>query len=107
MNRHQIIQKLQRHPATLGLSISALLLVGLLVHVAILDRFTVILEDEKMLKDFQTAVVNTLLVGYLVGAYYAVLGSTMNTLGELEKTWHAETDAISAGYAAKNSKRSY
>ena len=105
MKRTRIIKKLQHHPATLGLSISAILLVGLLVHVSILDRFSVILEDAKMLQDFQTAVVNTLLVGYLVGAYYAVLGSTMKTLGELEKTWLAETEAISAGYAAKNSQR--
>ena len=105
MKRPQIIKKLQHHPATLGLIISAMLIVGLLVHVSILDRFPVILEDAKMLQDFQTAVVNTLLVGYLVGAYYAVLGSTMKTLGELEKTWDAETEAIRTGYAAKNSQR--
>lgn len=105
MKHHLIKKRLQRNPAALGLSISAILLVALLMHVYILDRFTVILKDENLLKEFQTAIVNVLLAGYLVGAYYAVLGSTRNTIDELENTWRTETDALSVGYAGKTGKR--
>ena len=79
-----IIQRLRRNPAALGLSISATLLIGLLLHEVILHRFTVILREEDLLWGFGTTIVSILLTGYLVGAYHAVLRSTRNTLDKLE-----------------------
>ena len=64
--------------------ISATLLTGLLLQEVILDRFTVMLGEEDSLRNFETAVVSILLAGYLVGAYFAVLHSTRNTLDELK-----------------------
>lgn len=100
-----IMQRLRRNPAALGLSISVTLLIGLLLHEVILNRFTVILREEDLLRNFETAVVSVLLAGYLVGAYYAVLRSTRDTLDELEKTWKTATDASSVGSAGNIGKR--
>ena len=94
MRRTQILKRVLRNPAALGLGISAILLVGLLLHESILDRFPVIFGEETLLRNFQTAVVNILLTGYLVGAYYAVLRSTRNTVNELESTWETTTDEL-------------
>jgi len=99
------MQRLQSNPVALGLSISATLLIGLLLHEYILDRFTVISGEEDLLRDFRTAVVDVLLAGYLVGAYYAVLRSARNTIDELKKTWKPATDALGVGSAGNIGKR--
>lgn len=92
-----IIQKLRRKPVALGLSISVTLLVTLILHEVILHRFTVILREEDLLRNLQTTIASVLLAGYLVGAYYAVLRSTENTLDELKTTWKVTRDALSVG----------
>ena len=99
-----IIQRLRRNPAALGLSVSATLLIGLLLHEVVLNRFTVILREEDLLRNFETAVVNVLLAGYLVGAYYAVVRSTRNTFDELANTSKTATDALSVGSAGSIGK---
>ena len=102
-----IIQRLRRNPVVLGLSVSAVLLIGLLLHEAILNRFTVISREEDWLWDFGTAIVSVLLTGYLVGAYYAVLRSTRNTLGELELIRKTETDAPNVGSPKSMGKKAF
>jgi hypothetical protein len=49
-----IMQRLRRNPAALGLSISATLLIGLLLYEVILNRFTVISREEDLLRGFET-----------------------------------------------------
>jgi hypothetical protein len=102
-----IIRRLRRNPAALGLSISAALLIGLLLYEVILNRFTVISKEEDLLWGFGTAVVSILLVGYLVGAYSAVLHSTRNTIDELKNTWEIATDASSADSAGSIGKKGF
>ncbi|KAA3644995.1 MAG: hypothetical protein DWQ07_16475 [Chloroflexi bacterium] len=99
------IQRLQSNPAALGLSISAALLVGLLLHEIILGRFTVIFGEGDVLQDFETAVISILLSGYLVGAYYAVQRSTRNTIDELKRTWEPTSDASTMGFEEGMGKR--
>jgi hypothetical protein len=101
------MQRLRRNPAALGLSISATLLIGLLLHEVILNRFTVILSEEDLPRNFETAVISILLSGYLVGAYYAVLRSTRNTFNELKSTWKTTTDTLTVGSTGGIGKRGF
>jgi len=102
-----IMQRLRRNPAALGLSISATLLIGILLYEVILNRFTVISREEDLLRDFGTAVVSVLLAGYLVGAYYAVLRSTRNTVDELKNTWKTATDDSRSGSVKSIGKKGF
>ena len=106
MKPRSITQWLRRNPAALGLSTIAALLIGLLLYEVILNRFTMISRDKDLLRDFETAVVSILLVGYLAGAYYAVLRSTRDTLDELA-TWKTAADAVGRDSAGSIGKKGF
>lgn len=107
MRTPRIVQRLQRNPAVLGLSISTSLLIGLLLHEVILDRFPVIFGEEDLLRDFQTTVISILLSGYLVGAYYAVMRSTRNAIDELNSAWKTTTDTSTVDSIGGIGKRGF
>jgi hypothetical protein len=85
-----IKQIIYQKPAILGLTISSILLFGLLLQEYLLDRFTLIFEDEYLLQDFWIAVVHCLLAGYLPSAYFFLLRGTRNTIEELQNVLKPE-----------------
>jgi hypothetical protein len=107
MNPASIIHKLQRKPVALGLIVSTTLLAGLLLHEAILDRLPMILGDQALLQSLETAVISSLLTGYLVGAFYAVRRNTSSTLEELKSAWKADPDTPKAASPGKIGKWGY
>ncbi len=100
-----IKQIVNQKPAILGLSISVTLLFGFLMQEYLLDRFTLIFEQEYLLQDFWIAVVHCLLAGYLPSAYFLLLRGTKNTFKELEHVLRPATDPSYVDSAVHIEKR--
>ena len=100
-----IKQWLLRHPKLLGLSICGTLLFGLLVQEVLLDRFTLMLGDPDLLKDFRIAINHCLMAGYYPAAYYALLRGTRDTAHELEKILEPTDDPSGVDSAVHVGKR--
>jgi hypothetical protein len=84
MNLAQVKQTLCRHPFFLGVSISGVLLLGLLLQELLLGRFPVVFGEPEALAEFRIAVVHCLLAGYLPSACLYLLRGLRNTVDELE-----------------------
>jgi hypothetical protein len=96
----------ERHPVLLGLSISGVLLLGLVVQTVLLDRFRLMLTDPVVLMLFRIAIVHCLMAGYFPAAYYALLGGTRETVHELEEILDPTEEAWSVDSAVQVKKRS-
>lgn len=97
---------LERHPVLLGLSISGILVLGLVVQTVLLDRFTLMLTDPVVLMTFRIAIVHCLMAGYFPAAYYALLGGTRETVRELEEILDPTEKAWSVDSAVQVKTRS-
>ncbi|MDP2481782.1 MAG: hypothetical protein Q8W45_00745 [Candidatus Palauibacterales bacterium] len=86
---------LGRSPLRLGLTISCVLLLGLIASEALLDRWPAIAraaqggplsrQDDGILRDLRIAVVHCLLAGYLPAAFLSVLRSGRETVIALQR----------------------
>jgi hypothetical protein len=90
----------------LGLTISGILLLGLMVQEVLLDRFTLMPDDPDVLMVFRIAITHCLMAGYFPAAYYALLRGTRETVHELGETLHPTDEDWSVDSAVQVKRRS-
>jgi hypothetical protein len=92
---------LERNALSLGLGLSAVLLLGLFVQEALLDRFSLMQTEPGVMVILRIAIVHCLQAAYFPAAYYALLGGTRDTVRELEEVLEPDDETWDAGSAVR------